>query len=172
MKKCAAYRSSEWASRPSGCERRVSSPWGQSPVGTHWKTRGLDPERIEAFFLGNFAGQAFVGQNHIAPMVAHATGLGAVPCTRLEGACASGGLAIAAGGAGRGLGSGGFRPHRGCGEDDFRRDGRDGLHPRRRRRRGGGGARWLHVSPPFSASSPGVTCTSTVRRARRSPMWR
>ena len=55
---------------------------------------GLEPERIEAFFLGNFAGQAFVGQNHIAPMVAHATGLGAVPCTRLEGACASGGLAM------------------------------------------------------------------------------
>ena len=55
---------------------------------------GLGPERIEAFFLGNFAGQAFVGQNHIAPMVAHAAGLDAVPCTRLEGACASGGLAM------------------------------------------------------------------------------
>ncbi len=55
---------------------------------------GLGPERIEAFFLGNFAGQAFTGQNHIAPMVAHAAGLGAVPCTRLEGACASGGLAM------------------------------------------------------------------------------
>ncbi len=54
----------------------------------------LGPERIEAFFLGNFAGQAFTGQNHIAPMVAHAAGLGAVPCTRLEGACASGGLAM------------------------------------------------------------------------------
>ena len=55
---------------------------------------GLGPERIGAFFLGNFAGQAFAGQNHIAPMVAHATGLDAVPCTRLEGACASGGLAM------------------------------------------------------------------------------
>lgn len=55
---------------------------------------GLGPERIEAFFLGNFAGQAFTGQNHVAPMVAHAAGLGAVPCTRLEGACASGGLAM------------------------------------------------------------------------------
>ncbi len=56
---------------------------------------GLAPGRIEAFFLGNFAGQAFVGQNHLAPMVAHAAGLaGALPCTRLEGACASGGLAM------------------------------------------------------------------------------
>ncbi len=55
---------------------------------------GLAPERVEAFFLGNFAAQAFVGQNHVAPMVAHAAGLGAIPCTRLEGACASGGLAM------------------------------------------------------------------------------
>ncbi len=55
---------------------------------------GLAPERVEAFFLGNFAGQAFVGQNHLAPLVAHAAGLGAIPCTRLEGACASGGLAM------------------------------------------------------------------------------
>jgi len=54
----------------------------------------LEPGRIEAFFLGNFAGHAFTGQNHLAPMVAHAAGLGPVPCTRVEGACASGGLAM------------------------------------------------------------------------------
>ncbi|MEE9196904.1 MAG: thiolase domain-containing protein, partial [bacterium] len=46
------------------------------------------------FFLGNFAGHAFTGQNHLAPMIAHAAGLSAVPCSRLEGACASGGLAM------------------------------------------------------------------------------
>ncbi len=55
---------------------------------------GLGPERMEAFFLGNFAGHAFTGQNHLAPMIAHASGLGGVPCSRLEGACASGGLAM------------------------------------------------------------------------------
>lgn len=55
---------------------------------------GLVPDRVEAFFLGNFAGQAFVGQSHAAPLVAHAAGLGAIPCTRVEGACASGGLAM------------------------------------------------------------------------------
>ncbi len=55
---------------------------------------GLGPERMEAFFLGNFAGHAFTGQNHLAPMIAHAAGLSAVPCSRLEGACASGGLAM------------------------------------------------------------------------------
>jgi len=55
---------------------------------------GIGLERVEAFFLGNFAGHAFTGQNHLAPMVAHAAGLGPVPCTRAEGACASGGLAV------------------------------------------------------------------------------
>ncbi len=55
---------------------------------------GVGPERVEAFFLGNFASQAFTGQNHLAPSVAHAAGLGPVPCTRVEGACASGGLAV------------------------------------------------------------------------------
>ncbi|MBT3352299.1 MAG: thiolase domain-containing protein [Nitrospinaceae bacterium] len=55
---------------------------------------GISPERVDAFFLGNFAGQAFTGQSHLAPMIAHAAGLGPVPCTRLEGACASGGLAM------------------------------------------------------------------------------
>jgi acetyl-CoA C-acetyltransferase len=55
---------------------------------------GLGPERMDAFFLGNFAGHAFTGQNHLAPMIAHASGLGPVPCSRIEGACASGGLAV------------------------------------------------------------------------------
>ena len=55
---------------------------------------GIGPERIEAFFLGNFAGGAFTGQNHLAPVVAHGVGLGPVPCTRVEGACASAGLAL------------------------------------------------------------------------------
>jgi acetyl-CoA C-acetyltransferase len=55
---------------------------------------GVGPERVDAFFLGNFAGHAFTGQNHLAPMIAHAAGLGPVPCTRVEGACASGGLAM------------------------------------------------------------------------------
>ena len=54
---------------------------------------GLAPEQIEAFFLGNFAGHAFVGQNHIAPMVAHARGWRDT-LHPSGGACASGGLAM------------------------------------------------------------------------------
>jgi acetyl-CoA C-acetyltransferase len=54
----------------------------------------IEPEAVEAFYLGNFAGPAFTGQSHLAPFVASAAGLGAVPATRLEAACASGGAAF------------------------------------------------------------------------------
>src|SRR5437868_8110196 len=55
---------------------------------------GITPKRIEAFYLGNFAGPSFVGQNHLAPYIAGSLGLTGVPCTRLEAACASGGSAF------------------------------------------------------------------------------
>jgi acetyl-CoA C-acetyltransferase len=58
------------------------------------KNSAIDAGRIDAFFLGNFAGHAFTGQSHLAPVIAHAAGLGPVPCTRVGGACASGGLAV------------------------------------------------------------------------------
>ena len=52
------------------------------------------PERIEAFYLGNFAGPSFVGQNHLAPYVSTALGIQGVPSTRIEAACASSGSAF------------------------------------------------------------------------------
>ncbi|WP_027415899.1 thiolase domain-containing protein [Aneurinibacillus terranovensis] len=55
---------------------------------------GLGPDDIDAFYLGNFAGDAFIGQNHLASYAASALGLQGVPSTRVEGACASGSLAI------------------------------------------------------------------------------
>src|SRR5580704_11853308 len=54
----------------------------------------VSPSQVEAFYLGNFAAPAFVGQNHVAPYVASSLGLGAVPCTRIEAACASSGSAF------------------------------------------------------------------------------
>ncbi len=54
----------------------------------------IRPGRVEAFYLGNFAGPAFVGQNHVAPYVAEGLGLAGVPATRFEAACASGGSAF------------------------------------------------------------------------------
>ena len=56
---------------------------------------GIEGRRIDAFYLGNFAGPSFVGQNHLAPYVGLAAGLRrGVPCTRIENACASSGSAF------------------------------------------------------------------------------
>ena len=55
---------------------------------------GVPREKIESFYLGNFAGPAFVGQNHLAPYVSMALGIQGVPATRVEAACASSGSAF------------------------------------------------------------------------------
>jgi len=54
----------------------------------------VSPSQVEAFHLGNFAGPAFVGQNHLAPYIAGSLGITGVPATRFEAACASGGSAF------------------------------------------------------------------------------
>ena len=58
------------------------------------KNGNMDPSRVDAFFLGNFAGPAFTGQNHLAPYVSMALGIEGVPSTRVEDACASSGAAF------------------------------------------------------------------------------
>ena len=50
--------------------------------------------QVEAFYLGNFAGPSFVGQNHLAPYVAAGMGIAGIPATRFEAACASSGAAF------------------------------------------------------------------------------
>jgi acetyl-CoA C-acetyltransferase len=52
------------------------------------------PEAIQAFYLGNFAGPEFTGQNHLAPYISTALGMRGIPSTRFEAACASGGAAF------------------------------------------------------------------------------
>src|ERR1700684_1660579 len=54
----------------------------------------VSPSQVEAFYLGNFAGPSFVGQNHLAPYISTAIGIKDVPATRLEAACASSGSAF------------------------------------------------------------------------------
>ncbi len=49
---------------------------------------------VEAFYVGNFAGPSFVGQNHLAPYIGTAAGFEGIPCTRFEDACASSGSAF------------------------------------------------------------------------------
>jgi acetyl-CoA C-acetyltransferase len=58
------------------------------------RNAGATPAQVESFFLGNFAGPAFVGQNHLAPYVSTALGIHGVPATRIEDACASSGSAF------------------------------------------------------------------------------
>ena len=58
------------------------------------KNGHVSPARVEAFYLGNFAGPAFVGQNHLAPYISTALGIQGVPSTRFEDACASSGSAL------------------------------------------------------------------------------
>src|SRR5713101_7020568 len=54
----------------------------------------VTPSQVEAYYLGNFAGPSFVGQNHLAPYIAGAMGISGVPATRFEAACASSGSAF------------------------------------------------------------------------------
>ena len=58
------------------------------------RNAGAAPSRIESFYLGNFSGPAFVGQNHLAPYVSTALKIEDVPSTRIEAACASSGSAF------------------------------------------------------------------------------
>ena len=48
------------------------------------KNGQVTPAQVEAFFLGNFAGPSFTGQNHLAPYIASALGIHGVPATRVE----------------------------------------------------------------------------------------
>ncbi len=64
-------------------------------AGQHCLADGhVSPSKIEAFYLGNFAGPSFTGQNHLAPYIAGGLGITGVPATRVEAACASGGSAF------------------------------------------------------------------------------
>ncbi len=57
------------------------------------KVSGKD---IDAMYVGSMSSGRFVGQEHVGALVADASGFSHlhIPSTRIEGACASGGLAI------------------------------------------------------------------------------
>lgn len=59
------------------------------------KDSGIEKNVIEAFYLGNFISGILLGQETIAPLVANSLGLPKdIPCTKVEGACCSGGIAL------------------------------------------------------------------------------
>ena len=56
--------------------------------------KGLDPNEIEALYLGNFSNDYFMHQSHWGPIISDLIGLTPKPATRTEGACASSALAF------------------------------------------------------------------------------
>jgi acetyl-CoA C-acetyltransferase len=56
--------------------------------------KNFSPDKIEAFYLGNFSSDQFEKQAHLAPILASWIGLSPIPSLRVEDACASGGVAL------------------------------------------------------------------------------
>mmetsp|Transcript_52907 Transcript_52907/g.123641 ORF Transcript_52907/g.123641 Transcript_52907/m.123641 type:complete len:214 (+) Transcript_52907:3-644(+) len=66
-------------------------------VNGAFDSTGVAAEQVQKAFIGNFAGELFSKQGHLgAALVGSHPGLRHVPSYRVEGACASGGLAFAA----------------------------------------------------------------------------
>ena len=55
---------------------------------------GIDGKDIDEMYVGNMSAGLFVGQEHIASLIAEHAGLNPIPSTRVEAACASGSLAL------------------------------------------------------------------------------
>ncbi len=57
---------------------------------------GIEGKDIDAMYIGSMSSGRFVGQEHVGALVADASGFSHmhIPSTRVEGACASGGLAV------------------------------------------------------------------------------
>lgn len=58
---------------------------------------GVGPKDVDALFIGNMAGGFFNGQEHLASLISRGLHLTPKPSTRVEAACASGGLAARVG---------------------------------------------------------------------------
>ncbi len=58
------------------------------------KDASISGDKIDAGFVGTMASGRLIGQEHIGALIADYMGLNPIPITRVEGACASGGLAL------------------------------------------------------------------------------
>ncbi len=83
---------------------------GMTKFGEHWergfrnlvveagmtaiKDAGVSGDRINAGYVGTMASGPLIGQEHIGALLADYMGLNPIPITRVEGACASGSLAL------------------------------------------------------------------------------
>jgi len=83
---------------------------GMTTFGEHWEKgfrdlvieaglkaltdAGISGEKIDAGYVGTMASGRLIGQEHIGALIADYMGLNPIPITRVEGACASGSLAL------------------------------------------------------------------------------
>ncbi len=83
---------------------------GMTKFGEHWESgfrelvveaglraltdAGISGEKIDAGYIGTMASGKLIGQEHVGALIADYMGLNPIPITRLEGACASGSLAL------------------------------------------------------------------------------
>jgi len=58
------------------------------------KDANLEGSEIQALYGGTMASGRLLGQEHVSALIVDAMGLNPIPATRMEGACASGGLAF------------------------------------------------------------------------------
>ncbi len=77
--------------------------WGELWEKSHrriWVEAALEAiadagvDRVDAMYVGCMSGGLFTGQEHLGAMLADQLGMGPIPGTRVESACASGGLAF------------------------------------------------------------------------------
>ncbi|MEM2235817.1 MAG: thiolase domain-containing protein [Nitrososphaerota archaeon] len=58
------------------------------------KDASMGKDEVQALFVGNFSAGSFVGQEHVAPLLADYLSLKSKPAFRIENACASSGMAF------------------------------------------------------------------------------
>ncbi len=58
------------------------------------KDANMNRKEVQALFVGNFSAGSFVGQEHVAPLLADYLSLRSKPAFRIESACASSGMAF------------------------------------------------------------------------------
>lgn len=81
---------------------------GMTPFGELWESslrqmfveaatealNAVGVDKVDELFVGNMSGGQFVGQEHLGPLCADHLGMAGIGATRVESACASGGLAL------------------------------------------------------------------------------
>ena len=75
----------------------TAAAWKASPsraANAALRNAGVERKEIGAVYLGNFIAGPLSGQEVLAGIVADELGLENIPCTKVEGACASGGIAF------------------------------------------------------------------------------